>query len=390
MSNKAITNPGPVDGGLAARIARFADLLRASGAAVSLPAVLDTLKGLAVIDVLNPAQFKCLLQVSLICRKEDLAIFNQLYYGFWHAKNRTVRNFAAAKNQTPQLAENSPFNRTGDMTRLLPGSAQEPEAGRQRSILYSPESAKPLHPTKDIRFAESRAVYETICKLLQPLRNRQSRRFHHTIRGKQIDLRNILRKNMQFGGELIFLGFKKKKVKKRRVVFLCDVSGSMDVYTLLMLQFIHALKRIDRRTEIFFFATDLFRGTSEFELNEFTSAVSRIHELISDWGGGTRIGRCLERFNKNYGQRMLCGRDVVIIFSDGWDRGEIDELDSQMATLKRKSHKIIWLNPLLGTRGYQPICQGMRTALPYVDHFLPMGALQDLRLLNRTLDQLLP
>ena len=194
---------------------------------------------------------------------------------------------------------------------------------------------------------------------------------------------------MQFGGELIFLDFKKKKLKKRRIVFLCDVSGSMDTYTLLILQFIHALIRIDRRTEIFFFSTDLTRAKHQFSGQDFTAAMSSIPGRVSDWGGGTRIGRCLGLYNNSYGQRSPARRDIVIIFSDGWDRGEIDELDTQMSALKRNSHKILWLNPLIGTRDYRPICQGMRTALPYVDYFLPIGALPDIKLLSRTIERII-
>ena len=387
MPNKNTANSGSFDRGFIENITRFSNLLRDNGVAVSLPAVLDTLQGLALIDIFNPDEFKYLLQVNLICRKDDLAIFSKLFDEFWYAQYHAPRKSAAEHKENPQLDESSQSKRVNNIKQLQPAGDEEPAAKQQCSIRYSPDSMNKPVAAKEIRFAESRAVYETICKLLQPLSNRLSRRLQYTVRGKQISLRKILRKNMQFGGELIFLDFKKKKVKKRRVVFLCDVSGSMDVYTLMILQFIHALKRIDRRTEIFFFSTGLSRGTSQFELNDFTSAISRITALISDWGGGTRIGHCLGIFNKRYGQRMLSGKDIVIIFSDGWDRGEIAELDSQMATLKRKAHKIIWLNPLLGTKDYQPICQGMSTALPYVDYFLPMGALQDLHLLSRTLKE---
>jgi uncharacterized protein with von Willebrand factor type A (vWA) domain len=389
MSDKNTATSNPADRGLIENITRFANLLRDNGVAVSLPAVLDTLQGLAMIDIFNPDEFKCLLRVNFICRKEDLATFNGLFYDFWYAKNHAARMSAAKNEEKPQLDESSQSQTGSDEKQLRPPGEEEPAAEQQWSIRYSPDSINKMVATKEIRFAESRAVYETICKLLQPLNNRLSRRLQYTIRGQQISLRRILRKNMQFGGELIFLDFKKKKVKKRRVVFLCDVSGSMDVFTLIILQFMHALNRIDRRTEIFFFSTDLSRATRQFELNDFASAISRIPELISDWGGGTRIGHCLRIFNKSYGQRMLSGKDIVIIFSDGWDRGEIDELDSQMATIKRKAHKVIWLNPLLGTKGYQPICQGMSTALPYVDYFLPMDALQDLRLLSHTIDKML-
>ena len=194
---------------------------------------------------------------------------------------------------------------------------------------------------------------------------------------------------MQFGGELILLDFRKKKIKKRRVIFFCDVSGSMDIYTLTILQFIHALKRIDKQTEIFFFSTDLSRATQEFETSNFTSAVTRIPEVISDWGGGTRIGHCLKLFNETFGNRQLSNKDIVMIFSDGWDRGEIDLLDHQMAFLQRKAYKIIWLNPLMGTRDYEPICRGMSAALPYVDYFLPMGNLEDLRSISQTLKKMM-
>ena len=163
----------------------------------------------------------------------------------------------------------------------------------------------------------------------------------------------------------------------------------MDLYTLMMLQFIHALKQVDRRTEIFFFSTDLSRATGLFETEDFEASLGRIPEFVRDWGGGTRIGHCLKNFTEHYGPRLPSSKDIVIIFSDGWDRGEVDILEDQMAQLKRRSNKIIWLNPLLRTRDYRPICQGMRIALPYVDYFLPMGALQDLRLVSRTIEKMI-
>lgn len=194
---------------------------------------------------------------------------------------------------------------------------------------------------------------------------------------------------MKFGGELILLDFKKKRLKKRRVIFFCDISGSMDIYTLMILQFIHALKRLDRSTEIFFFSTQLSRATRQFDGSDFTSALSQIPGVISDWGGGTRIGHCLKRFNETFGKKQLSGKDIVMIFSDGWDRGEIDVLEKQLSFLKRKAYKIIWLNPLVGTRDYQPICQGMRAALPYVDYFLPMGNLKDLHSIGKLLKKII-
>ena len=163
----------------------------------------------------------------------------------------------------------------------------------------------------------------------------------------------------------------------------------MNIYTLMILQFIHALKRIDRRTEIFFFSTDLSRGTHQFNAGDFASVITYIPGIIDDWGGGTRIGHCLKLFNETFGARQLSHKDIVMIFSDGWDRGEIDVLETQMASLKRKAYKIMWLNPLMGTRDYEPICQGMSAALPYVDYFLPMGNLNDLRSIGKTLNKMM-
>jgi uncharacterized protein with von Willebrand factor type A (vWA) domain len=354
-----------------------------------LPAVLDCIQGLPLIDLSNRDAFWCLLRVNLVCRKEDIAKFDTLFYAFWLAGAR-------ARLEIP-LDDNAKGNEEQDLVSALienmidarsPGD-KEPKVAQDWTVRYSPDSFPKPGESLELRFAQSKALYESISRLLQPLTHRISRRFKYTIRGEEISLRKILRKNMQFGGELILLDFKKKKLKKRRIIFFCDVSGSMDIYTLLMLQFIHALKRIDRRTEIFFFSTDISRGTDQFDGADFASAIASLPGVVADWGGGTRIGHCLRSFNEVYGRRMLSGKSIIMIFSDGWDRGEVDVLAGQMAFLKRKVYKIIWLNPLSGAKDYQPICQGMRAALPYMDYFLPMGAPHDLHRLGHMLEKLI-
>jgi uncharacterized protein with von Willebrand factor type A (vWA) domain len=377
--------------GLIENIVRFSDVLRQNDVSISLPAVLDAIQGLPLIDISNRDAFQCLLRVNFVCRREDIAKFDKLFQAYWlpgfqnKLMRRSEENDKAVAKEEPDAV--STFLKTMVDTHG-PGDA-EAEIARDWNVHYSPDA----HPKQDqpleLHFTQSKAVYESISKLLQSLTHRLSRRFKYTLHGKEISLRRILRKNMQFGGELILLDFKKKKLKKRRVIFLCDVSGSMDIYTLMILQFIHALKRIDRRTEIFFFSTDLSRGTNHFDEDDFVSAISKLPEIVADWGGGTRIGHCLGHFNEAYGKGMLSSKSIVMIFSDGWDRGEVDILGEQMARLKRKAHKIIWLNPLSGTKDYQPICQGMSAALPYVDFFLPMGAWHDLKRLGRMLQKLI-
>jgi uncharacterized protein with von Willebrand factor type A (vWA) domain len=377
------------DNGLIENIVRFSHLLRDNDISVSLPAVLDTLAGLPLIDISNLQTFHCLLRSNFISRKEDLARFDHLFYDYWLPRQRTTLQIPAEGIAESETHQDTLSAVKGKMSELQANEDAEPEASKQWALRYSPQALAQTDQMQELSFDGSRDMYETINRLLQPLANRISRRFQYTIRGKEVSLRKMLRKNMQFGGELILLDFRKKKLKKRRVIFFCDVSGSMDIYTLMILQFIHALRRIDRQTEIFFFSTDLSRATHQFGPADFSAAVTQIPAAISDWGGGTRIGHCLKLFNETFGARKLSNKDIVMIFSDGWDRGEIDLLDTQMAFLNRKAYKIIWLNPLMGTRDYEPICRGMSAALPYVDYFLPMGNLKDLRSISQTLKKMM-
>jgi hypothetical protein len=363
--------------------------LRDNDISVSLPAVLDTLAGLPLIDISNLQTFHCLLRSNFISCKEDLARFDHLFYAYWLPRQRTTLQIPAEGIAESETGQDILSAAKEKMVELQDGGDAESKTSKQWALRYSPQALAQTDQMQELSFDGSRDMYETINRLLQPLANRISRRFQYTMRGKEVSLRKILRKNMQFGGELILLDFRKKKLKKRRVIFFCDVSGSMDIYTLMILQFIHALRRIDRQTEIFFFSTDLSRATHQFGPADFSAAVAQIPAAISDWGGGTRIGHCLKLFNETFGTKKLSNKDIVMIFSDGWDRGEIDLLDTQMAFLNRKAYKIIWLNPLMGTRDYEPICRGMSAALPYVDYFLPMGNLNDLRSISQTLKKMM-
>jgi uncharacterized protein with von Willebrand factor type A (vWA) domain len=377
--------------GLIENIVRFSHLLRDNGIPVSLPAVLDAIQGLPLIDISRLNEFLCLLRINFISCKEDHLKFDSLFYSYWLPRERASLKMkipaeAPGESQLEQDRIRTLREKITDLNTTADAAVKVPQ---KWALRYSPYRLPATDEKRELRFESSRDLYESITRLLQPMANRISRRFQYTIHGKEISLRKILRKNMKFGGELILLDFKKKRLKKRRVIFFCDISGSMDIYTLMILQFIHVLKRLDRSTEIFFFSTQLSRATRQFDGSDFTSSLSQIPGVISDWGGGTRIGHCLKRFNETFGKKQLSGKDIVMIFSDGWDRGEIDVLEKQLSFLKRKAYKIIWLNPLVGTRDYQPICQGMRAALPYVDYFLPMGNLKDLHSIGKLLKKII-
>ena len=378
---------GPSEEGLAVNIIQFSHLLRESGISVTLSSVLDAIRGLEFIDISNLELFRGLLQLNFVYRKENIDLFDHLFFLFWFSEQHTGLQIHSDGGESETSESDSPSETKKESVDYGNRDDHLNEVSREWVARYSPDALDRTCELDD--FAESRVLYESIKKWLQPLANRLSRRSKFSVGGKEISLLRILRKNMQFGGEMILLDFKKKKIKKRRIIFLCDVSASMDVYTLMLLQFVHALKRLDHRTEIFFFSTDLSRWTHQFDVGDYTTTISRLPKFVSDWGGGTRIGHCLKDFNEIYGRWMLSNKAIVVIFSDGWDQGQIDMLESQMAYLNHKAYKVIWLNPLMGTKDYKPICRGMSAALPYVDYFLPMANFRDLHSLGKTLEKMI-
>ena len=201
-------------------------------------------------------------------------------------------------------------------------------------------------------------------------------------RGPALDVRRTLRDSAQYGGELMHLRTRRRKEKPRRLVVVCDVSGSMERYTRMLLHFIHSLYGgLESRVEAFLFATRLTRITKQLGQRDIDQAVSEVAKTVPDWSGGTRIGAALREFNFRWARRTLGWGSIVLIVSDGWDRGEPETLSEEMARLQRSCRRLIWLNPLAGAEDYEPLTQGMRAAAPYVDDLLPvhnLAALLDL------------
>ena len=201
---------------------------------------------------------------------------------------------------------------------------------------------------------------------------RRTRRWTRSRHGRAIDLRRIVPHNARYGGELLALPARARTIKRRPLVLICDVSGSMERYTRMLLHFVHGLSTRAWRVETFLFATRLTRVTRELKRKGAgTATVQRIPWTVPDWGGGTRIGDA-----------------VVLLISDGWDRGEPDVLGREMARLQRSSRRLIWLNPLLGSPDYRPLTRGMQAALPFVDDFLPVHNLESLEALAEQLNRL--
>jgi uncharacterized protein with von Willebrand factor type A (vWA) domain len=217
---------------------------------------------------------------------------------------------------------------------------------------------------------------------IEPRRTRRTVRAHS---GRWLDLRRTLRQNLRFGGEILQLALKTRKQRRRPLVLLCDISGSMERYSRVLLQFIYVVtSRLDR-VESFVFSTRLTRITRQLRSRDVDQALEEASALVIDWAGGTRIGEALKSFNYTWARRVLGQGAVVMIISDGWDRGDIDLLAHEMDRLQRSCHRLIWLNPLLGDTDYQPLVRGIQAALPHVDDFLPVHNLNSLEQLAEIL-----
>jgi uncharacterized protein len=197
-------------------------------------------------------------------------------------------------------------------------------------------------------------------------------------RGGTFDPRRTMRASLRQYGEALPLHTREPRLRHRDVVLLCDISGSMDRYSRLLLQFIHVMRHTIGKVEAFVFGTRLTRITRALRQPNFGEAQRAVAATVADWGGGTRIGECLREFNVHWARRVLARGAIVIIISDGWDRGDIGLLAREMRRLQRSSYRLIWLNPLLGSKGYRPQTLGMQAALPYIDDFLPAHNLKSL------------
>ena len=219
-----------------------------------------------------------------------------------------------------------------------------------------------------LTYTQSEELDEIADQLVREMNLRIKRKRKKAKSGK-VDLRNSFRKNLQYGGNIIDLQHNQKKKERLRLLILLDVSGSMDKYSYFLLKFLWSLRSHFRQIEAFSFSTSLVRITEYIDDPDAAIAMAQISQHVQHWSSGTKIGECLEEFNDNYAKRYLNGKTLTIVMSDGLDTGPTGVLEDQIIKIKRSSKKLVWLNPLKGMMGYQPIQRGMKTVLPSVDIF---------------------
>ncbi|MBI4251879.1 MAG: VWA domain-containing protein, partial [Candidatus Tectomicrobia bacterium] len=243
---------------------------------------------------------------------------------------------------------------------------------------YSPAE---VLSTKDFSTFEADQVAELrriIAKLVPKLATKISRRKRPDMRSQEVDLRRSVKRSIRTGGEVLRLFRRKRRIQKTQIILLCDVSGSMDSYSQFLIQFLYSLQNEIKSLRTFVFSTRLTDATPYLRHKDVSHALRRLSQEVHDWSGGTQIGNCLKTFNFDHGRTILNSRTIVIIISDGWDRGDTEVLSQERDRLRRKCYRLIWLNPLLGSPGYRPIDRGMRTALPYCDEFMSAHNLDSL------------
>ncbi len=377
----------PAKGHLLDNLLLFSRTLRRLGLDVHTGRVLDAVRVLEDVGVKSRADVRGALRTLFVHRREDLPVFDEAFLAFWRERKQAkstldVRSMGEQRRYRSVEASPPPMGRSlsGDLVgdqHAAPGRADRVELTRTfspREVLQTKEFA-----------AYSRQEMAQALQLMASLRwtpgVRRTRRLERG-RGLNLDLRRTLRESSKYGGELLRLRHRRRGEKPLRLVVICDVSGSMEPYTRMMLHFIHTLYGgLESQLEAFLFATRLTRITKHIRHRDIDRAVDDVARVVPDWSGGTRIGAVLREFNYTWARRTLGRGAVVLIVSDGWDRGEPELLGREMARLQRSCRHLIWLNPLAGDERYEPLTQGLRAAMPYVDVLLPahhLAALTDL------------
>ena len=359
------------------RLARFGRALRAHGVAVTLRDELDAADALAMVGLDDRSTARSALRIALKIQQSDFETFERLLGVFWNSAAATVplaprppRNVPAGNRLLywdPQTGRMGGAGGAGDQ----PGYS--PEAVLRRKAFDATWSARDLV-----------AMERILARLARRLATRRSRRLvPTTARGSSADIRASYRKALRTSGELMRLAHRTRKIEEPRVTFLLDTSGSMDTHTRFLLTFVLALRRAVPRADAYAFNTGLVRLTPS--LARGPHALDRIASAVPDWSGGTRIGECLASFVRDHQVRDPQGRTVVVIVSDGLDRGDPARLVQAVRAIQRRARRLIWLNPLAGDPRYEPAAAGMRAALPFVDHF---ASAHDLASLERLLPRL--
>jgi uncharacterized protein len=349
---------------------------------VGLGELLTAHRALAAVDCASREDARLALRAVLCSRRDDLPAFDAAFLAVFGEPR-----LAEGPQALGELGaiEKSVLPRAG-----VPGPTQ-PQGVQDAEIVPAAWSKVELLRTKDFAHytgAEAALARDLIARLARRGPTRISRRTRPVRRGGHTpDLRRTVQGSLRTGGEPLHRFWRAPSLRPRPVVLVCDVSGSMAPYARMLLQYMHACVAARRRVEAFAFGTRLTRVTNELSGRDHDRAFDRAAAAVTDFAGGTRIGAAIAELNRTHGRRLGRG-SVVVILSDGWDRGDPELLAAEMARLRRSAHRLVWLNPLAAHPGYEPLTRGMRAAVPHADELLAGNSLASLEHLADLLEEI--
>jgi uncharacterized protein with von Willebrand factor type A (vWA) domain len=374
------------------RLAGFARTLRDNGFKVGLAETRDALAVLVSPAAARPSALKPALRSLFCATHSDWQRFDEIFEAYWRGRGmRRVTPLAGTASQSRAPVRRLPAAGVPQAPAGLPdrverhdhaGADQSADPsgrreGASRAETLAAADMRHIVDPDDIAQAHALAA-----RLARTMRARLVRREQVRRRGRRLDLRRTIHRNVSHGGTPIDLAWRRRKIKPLRLVMLLDASGSMSLYTAFFVRFLHGVVDAFREAEAFVFHTRLAHVSASLRDRDVTRAVDRLALMAQGIGGGTRIGECLAAFNRWHARRVINSRTAVMIVSDGYDTGAPEQLGEEMRRLRRRCRRIIWLNPLIGWRDYSPQARGMQAALPYVDLFAPAHNLDSLAALE--------
>lgn len=389
--------------GTATAVVRFTGVLRRSGLRADLGAVIGFTRALAVLDALSEEDVRATGATFFVNRPEERARYDAAFDGFWLDRHRgdlgpdthSARGGAAGPDADATSADTLPpisaaaaetgsdELATGDPTE---GDGTAPEADDVASArAYSAAEALRVRSFDAMTPEELRDAARLVDAIRPRLERRRTRRHRLHDAGPVLAPRAMMRRSLATAGEPLAWRWRRRRTRPRPIVAICDISGSMERHSRFALRFVHALTRMDVRTESFVFGTRLTRITPHLRHRDADRALREVAATVRDWAGGTQIGTALSAFNRRWARRVLRSSAIVIIVSDGWDRGHPTQVAEEMELLRRRCHRIVWLNPLVGTAGYEPRTAGMVAALPHIDELQAIGSVASLDQLGELL-----
>lgn len=376
-------SPDRTPGTLSAHVLAFCRLLRLHGFLVGPAEAADALRAVTETDLGSRVDFRLALRTVLVKRRREQTVFDELFEAYW-----TLQDVSVPVRSSPAPPEWTPPPRKDGFDPRRPawlnGLLGRDVADRVSVSTYSPLETSARRESQDVE-DDLREFGRVVSALARHLATRPSRRYRPARRSQWVDLRRTIRRSLARGGETLSLAYRRRRIRRLRLVVLCDVSGSMDPYDRFLVRFMYALRRNPGNVETFVFSTRLYRLTDVLRKRDLPEVLRDLETCFPQWSGGTRIGECLRAFLDHYGDAFLNPRTVVVIVSDGWDTGDIELLEASMQEIHRRVRFVVWLNPLSGNPSYEPTCRGMQAALPYIDLFAPAYDLESLRDLARFL-----